>query len=220
MQGPSQAGTVYELDVSGQLTYLHVFAQYIESNDGAEPYGGLVIDSSGNLYGTTLAGGGGGEGTAYVVNPGGGYRIIYNFGLHGGYPYSGPILDSEGNLYGTTEYGGTFNAGVVYMLTQSGTETVLYNFTGGADGGRPYGGLAFDAAGNLYGTTFYGGAANKGVVYEVNTSGQETVLHSFAGGADGGYSWGGVTLDVAGNVFGTASDGGKLGGGVVFKLSP
>jgi uncharacterized repeat protein (TIGR03803 family) len=104
-------------------------------------------------------------------------------GADGGNPYSGVIRDSAGNFYGTTAAGGPANVGVVYKLDTAGHETVLYSFTGGADGWGPEAGVIRDSAGNLYGTTLFGGGANAGVVFKVDTAGQETVLYSFTGGA-------------------------------------
>jgi uncharacterized repeat protein (TIGR03803 family) len=107
-------------------------------------------------------------------------------------------------------------------MTASGEETVLYSFTGLADGGQPPAGSwpALDAEGNLYGTTYSGGTANGGVVYKLTPTGEETVLFNFTGGADGAYPTTGVVLDAAGNLYGTNSFGGSLGGGVLFELSP
>jgi uncharacterized repeat protein (TIGR03803 family) len=134
------------------------------------------------------------------------------------------IFDPAGNLYGTTYFGGTSNAGVVYKLAPSGQETVLCNFTGysGANGGYPYAGVVRDSAGNLYRLTMYGGSAGRGVVYEVDTAGNETVLYNFTGGADGGqpFNRGSLVLDSAGNLYGTTWFGGKNSGGVVFELTP
>ena len=130
--------------------------------------------------------------------------------------HAGVIRDPAGNLYGTTSLGGTGGGGVVYELG-----TVLYSFTGGADGGGPNG-VIRDSAGNLYGTTTYGGTGYPGwgVVYKLDTAGQETVLYSFTGGADGSKPQAGVIRDSAGNLYGTTNGGGKYGGGVVFKLKP
>ena len=141
-------------------------------------------------------------------------------GADGGYPVAGVIRDSAGNLYGTTYYGGTANAGVVYKLDTTGHETVLYTFTGGADGGFPWSGVIRGSAGNLYGTTLGGGRAGAGVVYKLDSTGHETVLYTFTGGADGGFPYAGVIRDSAGNLFGTTSAGGKRSTGVVFKLTP
>jgi len=106
-------------------------------------------------------------------------NLLHNFSNfpRGANPPAGVIRDSAGNLYGTTLHGGAANAGVVYKLNTAGHETVLHSFTGGADGGEPYAGVIRDSAGNLYGTTLGGGAMQLGVVYEVDTAGQETVLH-------------------------------------------
>ncbi len=94
----------------------------------------------------------------------------------------------------------------------------MYSFTGGADGAYPYGGVIGDSAGNLYGTTEGGGASGAGVVFKVNTSGNETVLYSFTGGADGGYPLGGLIPDSADNLYGTTEGGGASGAGVVYKV--
>jgi uncharacterized repeat protein (TIGR03803 family) len=105
-----------------------------------------------------------------------------------------------------------------------GTETILYNFSGGSDGSQPYGGLIFDSAGNLYGTTYQGGTSNAGAVYQL-TPGQsgtwtENVLYSFAGGADGLGPQSDLNFDQAGNLYGTTNNGGSPGNGIVFQLTP
>jgi uncharacterized repeat protein (TIGR03803 family) len=150
-------------------------------------------------------------------------------GADGLAPYGRLISDAEGNLYGTTELGGTSKAGVVFELTKSQgpgawTETILYNFTGGSDGSRPWGGLIFDRAGNLYGTTYRGGASNAGTVYELTpgTGGAwtESVLYSFAGGSDGMGPQSDLNFDQAGNIYGTTNNGGSPGNGIVFELTP
>ena len=147
--------------------------------------------------------------------------VLYSFtgGADGGYPDAGVIRDSAGNLYGTTSGGGASGAGVVFKVDTSGNETVLYTFTGGADGGNPYAGVIRDPAGNLYGTTAFGGTAGQGVVFKVDTSGNETVLHTFMRGLDGDQpDLAGVILDSVGNLYGTAAFGGAGGQGVVYKL--
>ena len=115
--------------------------------------------------------------------------------------------------------GGGAGAGVVYKIDTSGNETVLYSFTGGGDGGYPlWVVLARDSAGNLYGTTAYGGASGDGVVFKIDTSGNETVLHSFAGGADGANPFAGVVLGPNSSLYGTTPFGGQTNGGAVFKI--
>jgi uncharacterized repeat protein (TIGR03803 family) len=131
-------------------------------------------------------------------------------------------VDAAGNLYGTAYVGGdpTCGCGTVFKLDPSGNATVLHAFTEGTDGGLPQAGLIRDAAGNLYGTTQIGGSSNAGTVFKVDTAGNETVLYSFTGGADGGSPLGGVSRDAAGNLYGTTQLGGspQLQAGTVFKL--
>jgi uncharacterized repeat protein (TIGR03803 family) len=139
-------------------------------------------------------------------------------------PYAGLFQDTAGNLYGTTLGGGTSGAGTVFKVTKSGKDTVLYNFCAYncTVGYNPYAGLIQDTAGNLYGTTYYGGTtSNDGAVFKVSKSGQETVLYSFAGGTtDGCNPEGGLLRDTAGNFYGTTYGCGANGYGTVFKLSP
>jgi len=144
---------------------------------------------------------------------GGTFNVLYNFtgGTDGGIPLGGLIADEHGNLYGTTAYGGTYGAGVVFKLDRHGKESVLYTFTGGADGGSPQDSLLRDQDGNLYGTTAGGGSYGAGVVFKLDSSGNETVLHTFTNGADGGTPIAGLIADDAGNLYGTASTGGNGG---------
>jgi uncharacterized repeat protein (TIGR03803 family) len=157
--------------------------------------------------------------------------VLYSFtgGADGANPLAGVIRDSAGNLYGTTQGGGkatcpppvgVYGCGVVYKVHPSGKETVLYSFCtqpNCTDGANPYAGVIRDSVGNLYGTTYSGGALGAGVVYKLNTSGTETVLHSFSGG-DGEHPIAGVIRDSAGNLYGTTYGGGAYGQGVVYKL--
>jgi uncharacterized repeat protein (TIGR03803 family) len=214
--GTANLGLVYEVGASGQETVLYSFPGLL---DGRYPYAG-VIDSAGNLYGTTYSGGTSDAGIIFKVNPSGHETMLYNFsgGPDGGFPYAGVTRDSSGNLYGTTTYGGADYSGVVFKLNTAGQETVLYTFTGGADGGYPYAGVVLDGAGNLYGTTYGGGASGAGVVYVVSPAGKETVLHSFTGGADGGQPYAGVIFGGA-SLYGTTSNGGGYGKGVVYKMN-
>src|SRR5205814_1811028 len=110
--------------------------------------------------------------------------------------------------------------GTVFKLDTTGKETVLHSFAVGSDGRKLYAGLIRDAAGNLYGTTFTGGAFGFGTVFKLDATGNETVLYTFTGGADGGYSRAGVIRDAAGNLYGTTGLGGAFSLGRVFKLSP
>jgi len=162
--------------------------------------------------------------------------ILHSFtnGSDGGTPYYQLAIDGKGNLYGTAEGGGTDSGGVVFELSPNSdgtwTQTVLYNFTGffgTGDGAFPTGGVTFDSKGNLYGVTSFGGTYEEGIVYQLtpgsNGTWTETVLYSFTGGADGGGSLflaQGLTIDSAGNLYGTTTGGGTNGYGVAFELSP
>ena len=153
--------------------------------------------------------------------------VLYSFAgspSDGANPLAGLIADRAGNLYGTTGFGGSSDFGVVFKLAPNGTETVLHFFAGGpSDGRTPFfsGGLIVDPAGNLYGTTFGGGASDFGVVFMLAPNGTETMLHSFAGSpTDGASPQAGLIIDGAGNLYGTTANGGASDFGVVFKLAP
>ena len=158
------------------------------------------------------------------------FSVLHAFtgGADGILPRAGLVRDAAGNLYGTTEGGGASGNGTVFELDTTGKGTVLHSFTGGVDGSAPFAGLVRDRNGNLYGTTEFGGASSEGTVFKLDTTGKETVLHSFTGGADGAFPQAGLIRDDAGNLYGTAQFGGDLtcsspflgGCGTVFKLTP
>jgi len=217
--------------------------------DGYQPSGGLLMDSSGNLFGTTVAGSDTlcdlaevyGCGIVYeLVKSSNGYaeKVLYSFGTtsptsDGASPFAGLIVDTTGNLYGTTTYGGSPNClidlgvdgcGTVFELVKSSsgyTENLLYTFTG-PDGAYPYASLTMDSSGNLYGTTYSGGACGLGSVFELNKSSggyAEKVLYSFGcSSSDGWDPYAGVILDSAGNLYGTTESAGASGDGMVFEL--
>jgi len=207
---------------------------------GYYPSGDLIFDSSGHIYGTTSAGGefqncgGGGCGVVYELTLSSGVwaeDILYNFtrGADGGQPRSGVIFDYAGNLYGTAPIDSfqDSSGGVVFELTPSGahwTQTVLYHFQDASAGSAPNGGLIFDAAGNLYGTTTYGGSGDGGTVFELSPSGDNwnfNLLSSLMG-LPGGYigPYGKLVQDSAGNLYGSSVSGGVYNYGYVFKLTP
>jgi uncharacterized repeat protein (TIGR03803 family) len=211
-------GVVYKVNTSGCATLLHNFTN---GADGGNPYGGVILDAKGNVYGTASGGGASGDGVVFGIDTSGKETVLYSFtgGTDGGFPFGSLISDSAGNFYGTTNGGGAAGAGVVFKLDRSGNETVLYSFTGGADGGFPLAGLIRDSAGNFYGTTNGGGASSAGVVFKLDTSGNETVLHTFTGGADGGFPlWVVLARDSGGDLYGTTAGGGAANEGVVFKI--
>jgi uncharacterized repeat protein (TIGR03803 family) len=214
--GAANRGVVYILDPSGNETVLYNFTG---GADGGNPEAGVILDAAGNLYGTAAAGGAGFSGVVFKLDKSGKETVLHSFtGLDGGVPVAGVVRDAAGNLYGTTYQGGSGFAGVVYQLDTAGHETVLHNFTGGADGGYPQAGLTRDSEGNLYGTCDSGGPGFAGLVYKIDTTGNETVLYSFTGGADGGNVNAGVILDPAGNLYGVTTTGGSTSTGVIFKL--
>jgi uncharacterized repeat protein (TIGR03803 family) len=187
--------------------------------DGSGPRAGLIRDVKGNLYGTTYSGDTFNNGVVFKLNSTGKESLLHSFdGADGAQPWAALVRDSAGNLCGTTYNGGVSGFGLVFKLDNKGNETRLYSFTGGVDGANPRASLVRDSAGNLYGTTFFGGASGAGTVFEVGTTGKETVLYSFKNGADGGYPWAGLVRDLAGNFYGTAVSGGASNFGVVFKL--
>ena len=215
-------GIVFKIDSAGNETVLHNFSG--SSGDGYFPFGGsLLLDSAGNLYGTTFFGGSLGAGTVYKLDSSGNVTVLYNYGFSGGSPYepSGTLtLGPAGSLYGATYYGGSFNFGTIFKLQQSGAEKVLHSFSAAdGDGAIPGGGLVLDSAGNLYGTTNSGGDLYYGTVFKLDPGGTETVLHSFSG-TDGRLPELGLVRDSSGNLYGTTQYGGAYGGGVVFKITP
>jgi uncharacterized repeat protein (TIGR03803 family) len=231
-------GTVFQLvpKTGGGWTenVLHNFND--NGKDGIGPTSGVIFDSAGNIYGTTGGGGIYGNGTVYELSPkaGGGWTedTLHSFNTNGkdGYmPYGAVVFDSAGNLYGTTSKGGKYDSGTVFKLspkTGGGfTEVVLHNFDpSNKDGSDPLSSLIFDSAGNLYGTSFYGGSAGYGTVFELSppVSGNawtETVIYSFPNSTDG-YAQYGLIFDSAGNLYGTTLGEDSVTFGTVFELSP
>jgi uncharacterized repeat protein (TIGR03803 family) len=239
--GTNPTGAVFELTPGSggwSENILYSFGPF-EGNDGDQPVGALVFDAAGDLYGTTQYGGGSancgyGCGTVFELTPGtSGWTesVLHRFvGKDGENPCAQLAFDAAGNLYGTTRLGGAHGAGTVFKLSPiSGgrwKETLVHSFAGGTDGEDPvHGGVAIDAAGNLYGTTFYGGRNGAGTVFKLTfASGKwkKSILHGFVRGSGiGGYPEAGVTVDGSGNVYGTVTQGGAAGtGGGVFKLKP
>ncbi len=224
----NQDGTVFKLDQSGDETILHTFRT--GRTDGTIPRGGVVFDSEGNLYGVTTTGGSvqpngtDGDGTVFklVAADADGEDQLASFTgtPTGAKPYAGVVLDSHGNIYGTTYDGGTYGFGTVFKLDTSGNLTALYSFgLISNDGKYPEASVVLDSEGNLYGTTTKGGTYGDGTVFEINTVGNETVLHSFGATKDGKTPYGALVFDTHGNLYGTTYGGGVKGHGTVFKLT-
>jgi uncharacterized repeat protein (TIGR03803 family) len=216
-------GTVFKVNSAGREIVLHRFTG---SPDASTPYSGLVRDEAGNLYGTTFSGGQYGFGTVFEINKDGDESVLYSFNPSNGdgaFPYGGLARDAAGNLYGTTDGSGKFGDGTVFKVDTNGAETILYNFGSySGDGTLPSGALIRDAAGNLYGTTQSGGTLGLGTVFKVDTTGKETLLHSFAGGTkDGEVPFlAGLVRDSKGNLYGATNEGGRFSFGTVFKVAP
>ena len=253
--GTHNFGTVYRLSPNGSGGWTETILYSFKggSTDGAEPHSSLFRDSAGNLYGTTVTGGivansctAGptfaspiGCGIIFKLTPTSTGQwtetVLHRFsGTDGGNSFTGLIRDAASNLYGATIGGGSHALGVVFKLSLTSTgwkQTVLHDFSGGTDGAFPFiqcATLAMDASGNLYGSTYNGGAANAGIVFKLSppstttsTSWTEEILYTFKGGSDGSEPFSGVILDKIGNVYGTTLFGGTGGnnGGIVFKLT-
>jgi len=249
--GKSNLGFVFELSPSASgwtVAHLHDF----NGTDGAaissnteNQVAGLVFDTAGNLYGTTVAGGtsskcSGGCGVVFQLKNSSGKwteTVLHNFvGTDGANPISSLTIDSSGNLYGTASAGGTKGFGVAFQVApvSGGWQThILHNFSGAhLDGEFPDSSLVMDSVGNLYGTTESGGGdhlscqvqsdAGCGTAYELSLSGgqwKETILKAFSGRNDGAFPQG-VTLDPSGNLYGAAQAGGAQFEGLIFELSP
>jgi uncharacterized repeat protein (TIGR03803 family) len=214
--GQTASGTVFELArASGKITALASF----NGTNGADPYGALMLDTSGNLYGSTYYGGSG-DGAVFELAAGSQtITRLAAFVTDGQSPLAGLVMDAQGNLYGTTAAGGASNVGTVFEVAAgSNAITTLASFDG-INGDYPHGGLVLDGSGNLYGTTYDGGASNDGTVFELAAgSGTITALASF-GGTDGAKPAAGLVMDSAGNLYGTTSAGGASGRGAVFEVA-
>jgi|SRR5580704_1829830 uncharacterized repeat protein (TIGR03803 family) len=220
-------GFVLLLSSRAQSQTFSVVHSFAGGDDGANPLAGLVIDGSGNLYGTTSSGGANGAGSVFEYSSSGEESVLYNFtgGNDGGDPEASLLLIGS-TLYGTTVSGGTSGSGTVFEVTLQGKETVLYSFKGQPDGAAPGASLVRDSSGNFYSTTNLGGANGNGTVFKLirskvpGAAWTEQVLYSFGTGTDGANPVSGVSLDSAGNLYGTTSAGGTYGYGTVFQLAP
>jgi len=228
--GDYGCGTVFKVDTAGNESVLYSFTG--TAGDGANPFGGLVLDGQGNLCGTTQFGGtstcttdgSNGCGTIFKVDSTGKETVLHSFtgtGGDGEFPsYAGLVQDAEGNLYGASG-GGTYGFGAVFKVDTSGTETVFYSFKGTSGDGIGPNAVVLDSQGNLYGTTSAGGASGQGTVFRLDTTGKETVLYSFTGtGGDGADPSPSQLLLAQGNLYGTTGSGGSSNFGTAFRLLP
>ncbi|HZK80083.1 MAG TPA: choice-of-anchor tandem repeat GloVer-containing protein, partial [Humisphaera sp.] len=216
--GTSNNGTVFE--VAHGSSIVTTTARFVRNTSGALPYGGLTIDTSGNLFGTTSVGGTGGLGTVFEIAHGTTALIaIGSFSNGTGTnPQGGVTLDSSGNLFGAAQFGGTNSDGTVFEIAHGTTViNALASFTN-PSAENPIAALAVDSSGDVFGATPSGGVNNDGSVFEIpNGSTNVTVIASFNGN-NGNSPYGGVTLDSSGNIFGTTQSGGISGAGTVFEI--
>jgi len=221
-------GTVYELSERQGVWKLKTISEF-SGSDGRNPIAGVTHDPNDVLWGTANFGGASNFGTIYSLTPNGGQwtkNLIYSFtgGADGKWPQGNITRDTAtGTLYGTTSAGGTVGCGTAFQVTPQKVVSTLYTFRGGSDGCSPRTAMHNGAqAGTLLGSTFSGGSANAGTIFEltqVNGQWSEGVLYAFTGGADGGVPTD-SSVDKNGNVIGVTHNGGAYGHGTLFKLSP
>ncbi len=222
--GGTHGGTIFDIKPSGgALSTLYNFCTLSMCADGDSPEATLIQGTDNDLYGTTFGGGSFSYyGTAFKITTSGTFTSLHSFdGTDGDEPVGGLIQAIDGNYYGTTQTDGTYGYGTVFKLTSSGTFTPLYNFcalSSCPDGSFPEAGLIQGTDGNLYGTTFEGGAHGDGTVFSITTGGTLTTLHSFDG-TDGNQPWAGLVQDTNGTFYGTTYSGGSSNLGTVFSLS-
>ncbi len=236
--GANGSGTIFNLTTGGALTSLYSFGALSGTLgtdlDGAYP-NALLQAKDGNFYGTCPLGGANGSGTVFKITATGAFTALHTFSAlnngyyganaEGGIPFAALIQARDGNLYGTTSAGGANGTGGVFKITTSGKLTLLHAFSAlsnntNADGATPHAGLIQAKDGNLYGTTSEGGAHGTGVVFKITTTGTFTLLYNFGSNPnDGAYPQAALIQASDGNLYGTTSEGGTNGSGVVFKIT-
>jgi uncharacterized repeat protein (TIGR03803 family) len=234
--GPNNVGTVFEVSPSGSSWTESVLYSFVGNNLNLQgPQSNLVMDTAGNLYGTTFWGGINNGGTIFELSPvsGGGWAetVLFKFQGKSGISPGGLLLGRNGALYGTTLWGNTaYELNPPAVAGGSWTGKVLFTFDAGSNGNGPFyegAALISDKHGNLYGVTYLGGAYGEGEVFELSPPATqagawtETILFSFGGyTTDGRVPTGAVVMDAAGNIYGTTVDGGSSNAGTVFEISP
>jgi uncharacterized repeat protein (TIGR03803 family) len=219
--------SVFKMTASGVVTVLHTFAGTAE--DGSGPTH-LVRSGDGSLYGTTSSGGSLSLGTMFRIGADDTFtRIATSFvdGPAGGaVPTAALLKAADGDFYGTTSGGGTFGLGAIFKLTAAGGFSILHSFAGGADGAGPYAALVQATDGNFYGTTYYGGSANNGTIFQMTAAGVVTIVHRFAGGTEGAHPYAPLIQAADGRLYGTTFGScspvscDPAAGGTIFRLPP
>jgi uncharacterized repeat protein (TIGR03803 family) len=227
--GSAGLGTVFKITSGGGVTILHSFGDGSVANDGNNPECGLIQSSDGNFYGTAEQGGLDSFGVVFKITPAGVVSILHSFGTianDGEYPEAAVVQASDGNYYGTTEAGGSAGFGAVFKLTSAGTVTIQHSFGDGTvtnDGKNPVAALIQSTDGNFYGTASDGGFQNNGTLFKITPQGTETILHVFGDGSvlnDGSDPEAALILGADGNYYGTTEQGGAVGSGSIFKMTP
>lgn len=244
--GANDGGEIFQMTPSGVLKVIYSFCSLANCADGSAPLAGVVLGLNGNLYGTTSYGGAEQNGTIFELTPEGKLTTLYSFCASGDFPcpdganpYTPLMLASNGNFYGTTYNGGAQSSGVVFEISPAGRFATLYSFCtqfNCVDGANPYSGLIQASDGNLYGTTYYGGAncngGGCGTIYKITMAGDFTSLYSFCSETncgDGLNPIAGVVQGTDGDFYGTAYAGGRntsvcVDGtsscGVVYRFTP
>lgn len=226
--GAYGGGTIFTMTQRGALRTLYDFCEL--STSPCLPTAGLTQASNGNLYGTSGRGGAYGGGTVFEMTPDGTLTTLYSFCAQSGcpdgkIPYAGLVQATDGNLYGTTSIGGAYNGGTVFKITLDGTLTTLHAFcaqSGCPDGSYPIAALIQEPGGDLYGTTYQGGANPRtGTVFKITRSGTFSTLHSFCVQSEcpDGAAPAGLVRTADGALYGTTMVGGAHGRGTIFKIT-
>lgn len=213
-------GTVFKITPAGTFTSLHSFNN---TTDGYEPFAGLALANTGEFFGTTAGGPGADFGTVFKITSKGVYTLLHSFIDSDGWEPEGVLLQAtSGKLFGTTVRGGAGGLGEVFTVTTGGTFDLLHSFASVAEGYEPTAGLIQASDGNFYGTTSNGGTFGEGNIFEMNSAGTPTTLHSFSGGdggGDGEEPFGGLVQHTSGILFGTTGGVASGGVGTVFSLN-
>ncbi len=220
-------GNVYSIDPSAGGAFSIVYS--FDGETGAYPQSGLSLDTTGNLYGASTAGGANGYGTAFMLDTSTprNYTVLTSFtGADANNPLSPPILGSDGNLYGVSQYGGlevqfanSTGSGSLYTIPAgAGSATLLHSFNVYEDGYDSVSSLILGVDGNLYGVTFYGGVLNAGIFYQATPAGAYQILHTFNNSTQEGQNPTSIIQGPDGNFYGTCATGGRFGSGTVWMM--
>ncbi|HEY6290149.1 MAG TPA: choice-of-anchor tandem repeat GloVer-containing protein [Terriglobia bacterium] len=215
--GDNGYGTIFKISTTGRLTTIYRFCSLGGCADGANPFGGLILASDGNFYGTTSSGGAYGVcGTVFKITPSGTLTTLHNFDcIDGSDPYGALVQGTDGDFYGTTVSGGGYGYGTVFKISVGGALTTLHSFDS-VDGADPYAGLVEGTDGNFYGTTTFGGYF--GTIFKMTPAGNLTTLYSFTGGNDGEDPVAPLIQAADGDFYGTTPSSGTSNG-TIFKIT-